>query len=257
MNHKKVLGLATAVLTVLLCAALCASAALLYRQGMARRAEEGTSTAPVFTPEGVGRQLLRISPLAGLWLLALIIALVTDSLATREQKAAPDPAWMLRLLRSGMEEMPPAARREQAFRRKASWASGLLAGAGGIAALLWLGNRANFTDWDLEKVMGDMLLHAGIPLLFSLFVLLAGALLRERSMGREEKALLEARKERKAARAPAPPMAGISETPARRGLRLALYLLGAALAAAGIINGGLKDVLIKAINICTECIGLG
>ena len=25
----------------------------------------------------------------------------------------------------------------------------------------------------------------------------------------------------------------------------------------GIINGGMKDVLIKAINICTECIGLG
>ena len=29
------------------------------------------------------------------------------------------------------------------------------------------------------------------------------------------------------------------------------------LIAAGIFNGGLKDVLIKAINICTECIGLG
>ena len=26
---------------------------------------------------------------------------------------------------------------------------------------------------------------------------------------------------------------------------------------AGMLNGGLKDVLIKAINICTECIGLG
>ncbi len=25
----------------------------------------------------------------------------------------------------------------------------------------------------------------------------------------------------------------------------------------GVINGGLRDVLVKAINICTECIGLG
>ena len=25
----------------------------------------------------------------------------------------------------------------------------------------------------------------------------------------------------------------------------------------GINNGGMRDVLIKAINICTECIGLG
>nr|WP_251616997.1 CD1871A family CXXC motif-containing protein [Pumilibacter muris] len=26
---------------------------------------------------------------------------------------------------------------------------------------------------------------------------------------------------------------------------------------AGIFNGGARDVLIKAVNICTECIGLG
>ena len=48
---------------------------------------------------------------------------------------------------------------------------------------------------------------------------------------------------------------------AHRGLngkRVWLILIFAAgLIAAGILNGGLKDVLIKAINICTECIGLG
>ena len=36
-----------------------------------------------------------------------------------------------------------------------------------------------------------------------------------------------------------------------------ILILAAGLIAAGILNGGLKDVLIKAINICTECIGLG
>ena len=25
----------------------------------------------------------------------------------------------------------------------------------------------------------------------------------------------------------------------------------------GVMNGGLRDVLVKAVNICTECIGLG
>lgn len=38
---------------------------------------------------------------------------------------------------------------------------------------------------------------------------------------------------------------------------LVLYIAAAALIALGIFNGGLRDVLIKAINICTECIGLG
>ena len=36
-----------------------------------------------------------------------------------------------------------------------------------------------------------------------------------------------------------------------------IYLLAALLIALGVGNGGLRDVLVKAINICTECIGLG
>lgn len=36
-----------------------------------------------------------------------------------------------------------------------------------------------------------------------------------------------------------------------------IYLAGLILIIVGIYNGGLKDVLIKAANICTECIGLG
>ena len=40
-------------------------------------------------------------------------------------------------------------------------------------------------------------------------------------------------------------------------VRLVLLIAAAGLIAAGVLNGGLRDVLIKAINICTECIGLG
>lgn len=43
----------------------------------------------------------------------------------------------------------------------------------------------------------------------------------------------------------------------RGAVRIALYILAAALIGWGVINGGLHDVLVKAINICTECIGLG
>ncbi len=42
-----------------------------------------------------------------------------------------------------------------------------------------------------------------------------------------------------------------------RGLRLALYAAAAVLIVLGVLNGGLRDVLVKAANICTECIGLG
>lgn len=40
-------------------------------------------------------------------------------------------------------------------------------------------------------------------------------------------------------------------------VRTTLYVLALGFLVAGVMNGGMRDVLIKAINICTECIGLG
>ena len=39
--------------------------------------------------------------------------------------------------------------------------------------------------------------------------------------------------------------------------QIALLVLAVLFIVLGILNGSMKDVLIKAINICTECIGLG
>ncbi len=40
-------------------------------------------------------------------------------------------------------------------------------------------------------------------------------------------------------------------------LRAGLLVLALGLIVLGVLNGGLRDVLIKAANLCTECIGLG
>jgi len=40
-------------------------------------------------------------------------------------------------------------------------------------------------------------------------------------------------------------------------IRAMLYVLAIVFIVLGVMNGGLRDVLVKAINICTECIGLG
>ena len=40
-------------------------------------------------------------------------------------------------------------------------------------------------------------------------------------------------------------------------LRLGLLILALAIIVLGVLNGGLRDVFIKAANLCTECIGLG
>ncbi len=43
----------------------------------------------------------------------------------------------------------------------------------------------------------------------------------------------------------------------RRAARIAVFAAAAVFIGLGIWNGGLWDVLVKAVNICTECIGLG
>ena len=40
-------------------------------------------------------------------------------------------------------------------------------------------------------------------------------------------------------------------------MRKLLLLLAILLIPVGAANGGARDVLVKAVNICTECIGLG
>ena len=42
-----------------------------------------------------------------------------------------------------------------------------------------------------------------------------------------------------------------------RALRAVLFLLAAVLIAAGALNGSARDVFSKAVQICSECIGLG
>jgi hypothetical protein len=42
-----------------------------------------------------------------------------------------------------------------------------------------------------------------------------------------------------------------------RNIRMALLALAVVFIIAGVFNGSMEDMLIKAINICTECVGLG
>ena len=43
----------------------------------------------------------------------------------------------------------------------------------------------------------------------------------------------------------------------KKALWAALVVLGVTLVVLGILNGGMRDVFVKAVRICSECIGLG
>lgn len=56
---------------------------------------------------------------------------------------------------------------------------------------------------------------------------------------------------------PAPRPVRYTDAPRQGAVRLVLAALALLFIILGVMNGGARDVLIKAINICTECIGLG
>ena len=256
MKRKRILLWSTAVLTALLCAALCVSVLHIYRSGMARRAEAGSATLPIFTREAAGAYLLRISPLAALWLASVIAARACGCAVPAQEKTTQRLEQTLLLLNARVENTPPEAMREREKRRRMHILCGAIVLLCAAWSLAWLLNGSHFQSWDLEQVMGDTVLHILPPLALAFAALLTAARLCDQSREREMDALLEVIRQKR----PSPvrvPMKGVPETGKRRALRLLLYAAAAALIILGVSNGGLKDVLIKAINICTECIGLG
>ncbi len=90
------------------------------------------------------------------------------------------------------------------------------------------------------------LITAAIPLVIIFFVLLViGLALGVKDPGADRPA---------GPSGPVKPAAGAKN---RKILQTAFVVMAAGFIAAGILNGSVGDVLIKAIHICTECIGLG
>lgn len=113
--------------------------------------------------------------------------------------------------------------------RRCAWAA---AGAAVLWMLVYLCTVGNFESRDLEMTVGKMVLWLSPA---AAILLTAAYLLQKQS-------------------SPKP-----ADLPARTAavIRLVLMILAVILLAAGVRNGGMRDVLVKAINICTECIGLG
>ena len=156
-------------------------------------------------------------------------------------------------------EKTDAMRAEERRRRMARGAcAGICAGCAAMVAR-YLVNPANFTSRELELVIGRLLWHIA-PWIFAGF---ACAILCECVRGRSFRREIElaARSPERASFKNAQTDSGASREKkarlAKTAARAAMFALAVALLALGAANGGMRDVLVKAINICTECIGLG
>ena len=254
MTRSRLYLMLQAVVCVALAAWLSLSAIGIWREGSARKAEHPMES--VYTPQAVAEKCAPIAPLlaAGTALLVAGLALgVKDESAGKPVKDAA----LQRDLLAARVAMPSEAMRVERRRQRRllwiGWGAFALCMAPVAAHLL---NPAHFPQDDLEG-MFFALMRVLLPwTAVGLGALAVCSALSERSALREAQAARERLKEERAAGAAVEPCPADPPKPAGL-LRAILILAAIAFIIAGVFNGSARDVLYKAVTICTECVGLG
>ncbi len=224
-----------------------------------------------YSREIVGEHLGELLLPAVLWLAAAVVGYVLAVLlpvCEKKGKISPLARLMRRIPAGEGDEFKAEKRRFDRYTHiiLAVWAAGVLtAVASVIVTAVYFADPAHFGGEVTEEVF-SLLIHV-CPWVGATFLIFVGAgvteLVLEKRRVASAKALLVLGK----GCPPAPPSAikeraeaAIDKMGSEKVLffvRIALLVLAVVLIGVGIWNGGAGDVLKKAINICTECIGLG
>lgn len=225
-----------------------------------------------YTREIVGQKLLAVIGPAVLWLAAAVVGFVLSvRFPMQKEKPKADRRLALRRLRGKIpqgtgEEFLHAQevyRRGEGIRFALWGVASAFSAASAVATIVYLSDIAHFPAQD---VTGDVLalLRLLLPLTAVAFALFSLAAVYEicterRDLSRVKELLVLGKgspaKERNAMLTRAE--TALTSAPVLLAVRCGVLVLGVTLFAIGIANGGAGDVLTKAINICTECIGLG
>lgn len=239
-----------AAATLLVAALLIVQCADIYFTGAApsNLTETGVYIHPIYSRELVGERFASMAWSVWLWLALLVAALAVRQPAAKAA-VKPPVANQLALMQKRVETTPGMAR-EQKKRKLLFAVCAAICAACAAAVGLYMSDLTHFASRDLEPVIGAMLLHV-VPWVAVAFVsIMVFEQLNYRSM------LAELEEEKNSLKRK-PRHTKVQSTKARSAARAVLYAAAVALLIAGVLNGGMRDVLIKAINICTECIGLG
>ncbi|MGN1370641.1 MAG: CD1871A family CXXC motif-containing protein [Aristaeellaceae bacterium] len=236
--------------TLLLASQLMAQCAAIYAEGTsaANLTPEGVLIRSVFSPDIIAAHFSRMAWSVWVWLALLLTVLAVGRPQDRSARTAP-AAYHLAMLHRRVAASQ-AMRQEQKKRRQLRGLCAVLCAVCAAAMALYLLDLQHFASRDLEDTVGRMVRYAAPWSVAALAVIGTGEFLCIRSMEREITLAKPLDKTRLT-----PKQAANART--TRILRTVLYVAALAMVAAGILNGGMRDVLVKAINICTECIGLG
>lgn len=249
----RIAGLVLAAATLLLAGLLIYHCADVFITGTSpeNRSETGVYIRDVYSRQLVAERLTSISWAFMLWLAAWVTAVVACAVSPDEKRGSPQMSaeTRLALMRPRVADTAEmlAQRRERGLAGAISLAV-CLACAGVVC--LYLTDAAHFASRELEGVMGAMLLYTAPWIVLAFTTLFAFTQARDTSIKREIEAAKQAPRK-------TPEVLPVRKTLLIPTGRVILCLAAVALIIAGILNGGMYDVLVKAINICTECIGLG
>ena len=254
MTRSKLYLALQAVVCIALVVLLSLSAISIYREGSARKAEHPMES--VYTPEEVAERFAPIAPLlfAGLGLLiaGLVLGIKDDNAA----KPVKDAELNRDLLIARVAQPSQAMRAEQRAQRRLMWIGWAVFALCMVPILVYITNPAHFPEADLEG-MFFALLRVFLPwTAVGLGALAVTTVLSEKSILRETEAAQAQLKAEKAAGVAAAPRS--VDMPKKTVLPQAIIIVAAViLIIVGVFNGSARDVLYKAITICTECVGLG
>jgi len=250
-NGKGVLVLQAGICVIMTC--ILAYAALsIYTSGMEAR-QAGDALAWIYTPEAVAAWVPWVLPLFLISLAVSVYAWVKGIRDEEAEKPVVDTENTRNLV-SGNKEMNDAIRQErrkQQLITAGGWAvfAGLL-----IPVLLYFTRESNFPADDLEGMFAAMAANC-IPWMIGAAAALAVSFgMKEASMKKE----IELSSQAAQRKTPGAFPEGRTVNARTASIdRITVLVLAIVFVILGIFTGGAHDVLVKAVNICTECVGLG
>lgn len=226
-----------------------------------------TGGSTPFSREAVAEKLTLLLPIS-LILIALIAAAGVLSLLTAEEKVKKLPIRNKVLLKLVERRLSPSDSSEEysgtkAYEAKLRKSLLIIAAAASAvifaAALTFVLNPSNYSTADVNTDVAYAAIITGVATMFVFAVIFAVSIFLDNSYKRVlDAARAELARQKKAGLTPTP-CEGENEYEGHTVLlvRLAIIAVAVTFIILGITNGGMADVLGKAVRICTECIGLG